>query len=78
MTWITGSEGDSTHTGASAGGGPGGCCHAVDADSGGTACGTVTRSLQVWEQVPFIRARMAGGELCPLCVAISESEHAPV
>ena len=78
MAWITGSEGDSIHSGSSAATGPSGCCHAVDPDSGVTACGTATRSLQVWDQVPFIRARMAGGELCPMCVSVAEAEHATV
>ena len=43
-----------------------------------TACGTATRSLQVWQDVPFCRARMAGGELCPTCVAVAEPAHATV
>ncbi len=75
MAWITGSEGDSVHTGSSRETGPSGCCHAVDADDGATACGTIIRSLKVWLDVPWIRARMAGGELCAVCTAVTE-EHA--
>jgi hypothetical protein len=78
MAWITGSEGDSVHTGSSRTTGPAGCCHAVDPDNGSTACGTATRSLQVWAEVPFQRARMAGGELCPTCVAVTDLETATV
>jgi hypothetical protein len=78
MAWITGSEGDSIHTGSSRVTGPAGRCHAVDPDNGSTACGTATRSLQVWAEVPFQRARMAGGELCPTCMSITDMEAAAV
>jgi hypothetical protein len=78
MAWITGSEGDSIHSGSASATGPSGRCHAVDPDSGVTACGTATRSLQVWDEVPFIRARMAGGELCATCVEVAERDHATV
>lgn len=74
MAWITGSEGDSIHSGSSAVTGPSGCCHAVDPEDGAAACGTIIRSLQLWDQVPWVRARMAGGELCPACMAVTE-EH---
>ncbi len=75
MPWITGSEGDHPYTGSA---GSDGCCHAVDPDDGHTACGTIIRSLRLWIEVPFSRARMAGGELCPTCVAITEQETAAV
>jgi len=78
MAWITGSEGDSVHTGSSRETGPSGCCHAVDAEDGATACGTIIRSLKVWLDVPWIRARMAGGELCPICTAVTEDHAAAV
>lgn len=74
MTWITGSEGDHLYSGSATG--PTGCCHAVDPDDGATACGAIIRSLVLWVEVPFSRARMAGGELCPVCVAVAESDHA--
>jgi len=64
MSWITGSEGDSIHSGSSAVTGPSG--------------GTIIRSLQLWDQVPWIRARMAGGELCPACMAVTEEHQVPV
>lgn len=75
--WITGSEGDSIQSG-SATEGRAGCCHAVDPDDGAAACGTIIRSLRLWAEVPWVRARMAGGELCPDCVAATEQDHAPV
>jgi len=78
MAWITGSEGDSIHSGSRAVTGPSGCCHAVDPDSGVTACGTATRSLAIWDQVPFARARMAGGELCATCMDVTERDHVSV
>jgi hypothetical protein len=74
MEWFTGSENDPKPTGQA----PDGWCHAVDLEVGITACGTAMRSLQLWPEVPWIRARMAGGDLCPTCVAQTENEHAPV
>jgi hypothetical protein len=78
MAWITGSEGDSIHSGSSATTGPSGCCHAVDPEDGATACGAIIRSLALWDQVPWQRARMAGGELCPACMQVTEEEHVGV
>jgi hypothetical protein len=78
MTWITGSENVPGHT-VDVPGAPEGWCHAVEAESGVTACGASSRILRVWEEVPWIRARMAGGELCPACVAqVEAEEHATV
>jgi hypothetical protein len=75
MSWITGSEGE-LYVGSASD--PSGCCHAVDSDNGSTACGAGSASLRLWAEVPFIRARMAGGEVCPTCVALTEDEHATV
>jgi len=74
MTWITGSEDGSVHSGTAAGG----WCHAVDPETWTTACGAFTSTLQLWPEVPFQRARMAGGEPCPACVASVDREHAGV
>jgi hypothetical protein len=75
MAWITASDGDLYVGSASA---PTGYCHAVDPNNGSTACGAGTSTLQLFFEVPFSRARMAGGEVCPSCVARTEEEHATV
>ncbi len=78
MTWITGSENTPGMT-VDVPGAPEGWCHAVEEETGATACGGSSRTLRVWPEVPWIRARMAGGELCPTCVAQTEAEeHATV
>jgi hypothetical protein len=76
MTWITGSE-KTPGMSLDVPGAPEGWCHAVDPDVWITACGAGARSLWVFEEVPWQRARMAGGQPCPSCEAfVAAEEHA--
>jgi hypothetical protein len=48
--------------------------HAVDVDSGATACGVAAADLVLVTRRPWTGAR-AGGSTCPVCVAVLDREQ---
>lgn len=66
MGWVLGSE-DFTHPARSDDAQPAGTCHAVDLEAGMTGCARPVRSLRVWGEIPWRRARMLGLVICGRC-----------
>ena len=51
---------------------PWGRCHSVDLQEGMTLCGRPVRSLRLWREIPWKRARMVGVDVCERCADLTD------